>query len=369
MSGAPATPSRRYAGLDVLRAGAMLLGLAYHATYAWLPDVAPWYFLADATPVPWLVTVTGTLHAFRMQLFFALSGFFSHLVLERRGPGGFLRDRARRLVVPCAVALPVVWWADHALRSEALARGLMAASYTPQAAWRFTPGHLWFLVYLFAFCALAWLAARAGRGGGALLRPLVARPLALLLLVTVPTSLLLLGHPEPRPDAQLWPMPLEALHYGLFFAVGWLLWPVREELSPLTRVAPGFAAAGVALALAVFGGPLQWRPLGHALSGAVAWLLTLGGFGLALRGPDGERPVVRFLVESSYWVYLAHYPVVLGLQLAFAQVSWPGALEYGATVLGTAALTFLTFVVVVRPTPLGPWLGVKRTAKPASPQL
>jgi peptidoglycan/LPS O-acetylase OafA/YrhL len=340
----------------------MLLGLAYHATYAWLPDVAPWYFVADASPVPWLVTVTGALHAFRMQLFFTLSGFFSHLVLERRGAGGFLRDRVRRLVVPFAVALPLVWWADHALRSEALARGLMAASYAPQAAWRFTPAHLWFLVYLFAFCVAAWLLARAGLGRGAVLRPLAGRPWVLLGLVTLPTSLLLLWHPEPRPDAHLWPMPLEVLHYGLFFAVGWLLWPLREELSALTRVAPVFAAAGLLVALVDFGGRLQWQPVGHALSGAVAWLLTLGGFGLALRVPDGERPVVRFLVESSYWVYLVHYPVVLGLQLVFAQVSWPGALEYGATVVLTAGFAFVTFALLVKPTALGPWLGVRRSA-------
>ena len=47
--------------------------------------------------------LTGALHAFRMELFFALSGFFSHLVFERRGPGGFLRDRSKRLLVPLLV--------------------------------------------------------------------------------------------------------------------------------------------------------------------------------------------------------------------------------------------------------------------------
>ena len=63
----------------------MLLGLAYHATYAWLPNVAPWYLVADSSPVEGLMLVTGLLHSFRMQVFFALSGFFSHLVFERRG--------------------------------------------------------------------------------------------------------------------------------------------------------------------------------------------------------------------------------------------------------------------------------------------
>ncbi len=349
----------RYAGLDLVRAGAMLLGLVYHATYAWLPDVAPWYFVADASPVPGLGVVTGTLHAFRMQLFFALSGFFSHLVLERRGLDDFLADRVRRLVVPLAASLPVVVVADHALRAASLARGLMSPAYAAQDAWRAGPLHLWFLVYLFAFCVVAWALARRGLTGHARLRPLVKWPELLLLAFTVPTCVGLWLHPENRPDAHLWPMPFEALHYGLFFAAGWLLWPLREALGALRARGPAFTVLGVGLALVVSSGPLQWQPVGQVASGLVAWLLTLGLFGLALRLPDGERPWLRFLVESSYWVYLVHYPVVLALQLWFAQQALPGLLEYALTVALTAAFAFITFALFVRPTRLGPWLGVK----------
>lgn len=351
------TSRPRSAGLDLVRAGAMLLGLAYHATYAWLPDIARWYFVADASPVPGLVTVTGVLHAFRMQVFFALSGYFSHLVLDRRGVDGFLTDRVRRLVVPFLVAWPVVLVLDQALRAASLGRGLMAVEYGPQAAWRVTPVHLWFLVYLFAFCAVAWALAKRGWTGHARLAWLVKRPELLLLVFAVPTCAGLWWHPENRPDAHLWPTPFEVLHYGGFFACGWLLWPVREALGAVRARGPVYTALGAALGLYVFSRPLQWEPLGHVASGVVAWLLTLGLLGLALRVPDGERPGLRFLVESSYWVYLVHYPVVLGLQLAFAQLGWPGLVEYGLTVGLTAGVAFVTFALFVRPTRLGPWLG------------
>ena len=117
----------------------MLLGLAYHATYAWFPDVGPWSFVADASPVPALTVLTGLLHAFRMQVFFALSGFFSHLVFERRGARGFLIDRSRRLVLPFLFALPIVLGLDAALRQWSHAAGLMARSLVTERTNHATP--------------------------------------------------------------------------------------------------------------------------------------------------------------------------------------------------------------------------------------
>lgn len=337
----------------------MLLGLAYHATYAWLPDVAPWYFVADASPVPALVTVTGLLHAFRMQLFFALSGFFSHLVFESRGAGPFFVDRSRRLLVPLLVALPVVLSLDVKLREASFAQGLMAPSYAPGVGLRASPVHLWFLVYLWAFCALAFAAPRWATPAALVQRALAWWPPSLLVLA-VPTALGLGLHPELRPEARFWPQPFEAAHFGLFFAFGWWLWPAREALAGLRRHAAWLLAAGLGLGLWVFSGSTQWQPLGHALAGVVAWAVTLGALGLAFAVPSRPRPWLRFLVEASYWVYLVHYPLVLALQLFFAARPGPGLVEYFATVALTLALALASFAALVWKTPLGPWLGVKR---------
>lgn len=338
----------------------MLLGVVYHATYAWLPDIAPWYLVADASAVPALVAVTGVLHAFRMQLFFALSGFFSHLVFERRGPSGFVKDRGKRIVVPFLVALGPVLALDIAVRTWSRASGLMSPAYEVQDHLRPSPLHLWFLVYLFTFCVLAWLAP-AWTGPSRAVRFVVTRFPPALLVLALPTCVGLWLHPENRPDAHFWPMPFEVLHYGVFFAFGWWLWDVRGEARGLKRWAWPLTLAGAALAVFVFRGPLQWEATGHVLSGLVAWLLTLGPLGFALG--DGEtavrRPALRFLVEASYWVYLVHYPVVLALQVFFATQPLPGLLEYLATVVLTFSFAFVTFALFVRRTWLGPWLGVK----------
>ena len=351
-------PTPRYVGLDVVRAGAMLLGLAYHATYAWLPGVAPWYFVADTSPVEGLPFVTGALHAWRMQLFFALSGFFSHLVYERRGQRAYFVDRSKRLLVPLVVALPIVWSCDFALRRASFDAGLMSPDYAVGAGWRFAPVHLWFLIYLFFFCALAAVMPRVSSLPRMMEKALGFAPT--LLLFAVPTMLGLWLHPDNRPDAAFWPLPYEVAHYGLFFAFGWLVWPQRAHVASLQRWAPGFVVAAIALALVIFTGATQWTTLGHVLSGALAWLVTLGALGLAFSVQPRESPTLRLLVDASYWTYLVHYPLVLALQLVFAHQRWPGVLEYAATVLITFAVALLTFVLFVRRTWLGPWLGVRR---------
>jgi glucans biosynthesis protein C len=348
----------RYDGLDAIRAGAMLLGLAYHATYAWLPNVGPWYFVADASPVEGLGTLTGLIHSFRMQVFFALSGFFSHLVFERRGARGFIVDRSKRLVLPFLVALPFVFALDVAVRSWSQSAGLMSPQFQDGARFLALPRHLWFLVYLFTFCVLAWVTPKWD-GPSRWLRAALRLPLLPTVVLTALTCAGLWLHPSNRPDLALWPRPFEVFHFGLFYAVGWWLWPARDVLEPLRRQAPFFLIAGLALGLFIFRGALQYELTGQVLAGAVAWLMTMGAFGLAFRVKPGQRPWLRFLVESSYWVYLVHYPVVQALQVVFAQLQWPGLLEYGLATLLTFSIALFTFTVFVRRTPLGPWLGVR----------
>jgi peptidoglycan/LPS O-acetylase OafA/YrhL len=358
MSSPPAP--QRYAGLDAIRAGAMLLGVAYHATYAWLPRIGPWYFVADQSPVEALISVTGALHSFRMQLFFALSGFFAHLVFERRGPQGFFVDRSRRLLVPLFVALPVAMLAYWQLRVWSHGVGTMSADFKPGTDFHALPLHLWFLIYLWSFCALAYVAPTTTALASLLTRALRFPP-ALLVVLSALTALGLWLHPENRPDERFWPQPFELFHYGLFFVFGWTLWRVRlDATAALKRWAWPSLVLGVALMVVVYRGTLQWEPLGHALGGPIAWSITLGALGLALSNSTREeRPLLRFVVESSYWVYLVHYPVVLALQVLFAGQSLPGLLEYALATVLTLLIAWLTFVVVVWRTPLGPWLGVK----------
>lgn len=326
----------------------MLLGVLYHAVHAYWPGIAPWYPVEDHVTSGALASFASVLHSFRMELFFALAGFFAQRQLERRRPDAFLRERTRRLLFPFALALPLSIIADLAVRGWARKWGLMSPAYRAHDALRLAPLHLWFLEYLFLFSVLAWGLSR--------LRLTLPRvnPWAFAGAAFAVTAVLAVYAPEPRPDATFLPLAPVVLHHGLFFIFGWLL----GRAPPSRRLWPAFPA-GLVLALVLFSRPLQYQPVGHALSALVAWLVTIGAFSLAL-GFNGEPPAwVRELVDASYWVYLTHYPVVVALHVALTRVQASAGVKYALVVAATLTMTLGTFAALVRKTSLAPWLGAR----------
>ena len=103
---------RRY-DLDALRGFAMLLGIGLHASLAFFP--APWWVQDRTSGIDGLYDeFLWAVHGFRMPVFFLMSGFFTALLLRRRGLGPLLRHRLRRVALPLALGLvtivPLVNW-------------------------------------------------------------------------------------------------------------------------------------------------------------------------------------------------------------------------------------------------------------------
>ncbi len=101
--------SRRH-DLDALRGFAMLLGIALHASLAYVGSEWP---VVDSKNSPLLGKLVAFVHGFRMPLFFVLSGFFTAMLWQKRGSRGLLRHRAKRILLPlalgCLTIVPAVW--------------------------------------------------------------------------------------------------------------------------------------------------------------------------------------------------------------------------------------------------------------------
>ncbi len=333
----------------------MLLGVAYHATYAFVPDIGPWFPVQAHSTWSGFAVIAAVLHAVRMPVFFTLSGFFAALVMERRR-GAFLRDRFKRLLVPFFVALPVTVTADVFLRRASIAQHTMDSSYAGQGEWLFRPLHLWFLEYLFLFCILAWLLAATRvtvRLHSALKTPEV------LLAGSAVTAAGVLMFGAPQPAFSFVPSLSAVTSFAPFFGLGWALYRSREAATVLQRRGWWMALASFALCLFVFTRPLQWQPVGQALAALAAWLMVLGVMGPAMK-PGARAPGA--LVQSAYWVYLVHHPLVFLGQVLVAKRAWPAGIAYGAVVLGVFAVSFGSFMLLVRFTPLAPWVGAKRVS-------
>ena len=72
----------RYHGLDALRGIAMLLGIVLHAALPYVPDIQD-FWPADESSSTAIIAIFQFIHIWRMPLFFILSGFFAHLIINK----------------------------------------------------------------------------------------------------------------------------------------------------------------------------------------------------------------------------------------------------------------------------------------------
>jgi len=386
----PTNPDRLHA-LDAVRAGALLLGIVLHATMSFF-FVVPARDVSQGT-VP--AVAFFVIHTFRMTLFFVIAGFFGRLLLQRRGVRGFVKDRARRVLVPLTAGWVILAPLTIAAVAWGLTRTFPGGDPGGAAAPRGIPlVHLWFLYDLAIFSLLA-LALRAGvaaldAGGSARagLDRWLDRVLASYLapaLLAAPTVAVLSRKTDwaawfgiPTPDIGLMPQLPAMVAYGTAFGLGWLLHRRVDRLDTLARQWPvnlGLAAALTSVCLAIAGlrpdlsaaattggieggAPMRWAyAAAYALS---IWTWTFGLLGAAVRFLSGESAVRRYLSDASYWLYLVHPPIVFGLQVMLMEVPLHWSIKLPAILVVTMALLLSSYHFLVRPTALGELLNGRR---------
>ncbi len=352
----------------------MLLGVFFHAAISFMETPLGWAVQDRSTHLgvdafAWLV------HAFRMPVFFLLSGYFSRLLVEKRGVDGFLKQRLLRLGVPFLIFWPLVagalfplWRWGRSLPEQPSVRG--TPFEVPLDRLVLSPAHLWFLYYLLLLALAAWAVARFRAPGWIdRLRHLAPLALAGILLGMRPLDI--------ETPLTFVPSPLILAFYGVYFFLGWLLHRQPERVAGYGgRLWLRALAAAVLLAALV---PLldrlgrtrslgEWHALGALLLGFFSWV-TVGLFlGIFVRFLSSERPWVAWLSDSAYWTYLVHLPVCVLLQVWLAPKVWPGPLKYALVSLGALAFCLGTYAVAVRPTWLGRLLNGPRGSTRAIPR-
>lgn len=398
------TSSDRLHALDAVRAGALLLGIVLHATMSFF-FVIPAQDVSQSTA---LAVTFYAIHSFRMSLFFLIAGFFAHLLFHRRGARGFLKDRAKRILVPLAagwllLAPPtiaaVIWGLQRTFPAQAAAGGELPASQG------FPLVHLWFLYYLAIFYALA-LVLRAGFvalvdksgkirtrmdgwAGGALrshFAPLVLAAPTIAVLYFDASWAVWFG--IPTPDTGLLPQLPALVAYGTAFALGWVLHRRVDRLETIARQWPVNLGLGVGLtatclwiagptpnlaAATVIEGGATLRLVYAAAYVLSIWTWTFGLLGAALRFLSAESAIRRYFSDASYWLYLVHPPIVFGMQVLLMKVPLHWSLKFPAILAVTMAVLLVSYHYLVRPTFVGEILNGRRysrkSAKATQPNI
>lgn len=374
----------RWHGLDAVRGLALIAGVVLHASMAFLPGPQLW-LVADATRSTTLSVAFFTIHMARMTLFFVLAGFFGRVVRERLGTAGFLRQRALRIGVPLVLAWPLVLAAIDAvlkvtMPGSASAGGALTVATVPLA-------HLWFLYLLLWLYAGAMLVRSVVvlLDTGGRLRAMADAGMRLLIgpwapvVLAVPVAWWLYETPYwmmwfgiPTPDTGLLPNRAALLSYGLAFGLGWVMHRQAELL--LQRIERWWAlslvmAIAATAACLTIGGVtprLMPAPFGTpklhfaALYALGVWSWTCGLIGLGLRFLAAASPTRRYLADASYWIYLAHLPLLLGLQLLMRGWLLPWPVKFALLLGVTMLLLLLSYHWLVRSTFVGALLNGRR---------
>ena len=381
------SPAPRLDYLDATRAFALVLGIVFHACLSFMPVFMGWA-VQDVSTSPLVGMFVTVSHSFRMEAFFLLAGFFSHLTLQRKGVGEFLRSRMLRIVLPFVVGWfilrPLVnsgWIMGSAsLRGDVdvwagLVGGFQSLSTLPAGI--FAGSHLWFLYYLALITTLV-LALRGLLGATGSWKDAFARRADTVVawLANSSVSLVILAVPTAgalwfmsfwgmdTPDKSLFPhFPVLAIYSG-FFVLGWMLSRQRELISRFTRLAPQrWIVAGLGIAAILLLGEIERDP-GHpyhlaahvafALSYALTmWSLVFLTIGVFQRFCSWPNAFVRYVADSSYWMYLIHLPVVVWLQVAVAELPLHWSLKLAFISVMTIAVSLLSYDLFVRSTLIG----------------
>ena len=318
---APGSRPRR-AYLDNLKVVLVALVILGHAfiTYG---DLGSWVYREQSDNEAYLIVAAAVVSLgslFAMGLFFLIAGLLTPGPLARKGPAGFVRDRAIRLGVPFLAYLllvyPLAMWAGE--------RDQPATAYLRDAWTDLDPGPLWFVgvLLLFTVAYVAWRAMRpAPPGPHGPLRP--AHLVGLAVAIAVGTALVRLvfemnsGQPFSAHVWQ-WPQCIGLFVLGLASAErGWLA-PVPAGI----RRAGGWAAVVGAIVLMAaiataessdaFVGGVTWQALlTAALEGVISVGLSVWLLGTFQRRFDHAGPLATALGRAAFGAYVLQAPVLL----------------------------------------------------------
>ena len=364
----PPLKSDRLHSLDALRATMMLLGIVLHSTEPYsLGEDAFWAKDPNTTHRS-LNYIFGLIHMFRMPIFFMVAGFFGSMLFYERGPRLMIKNRMSRIVLPFAVFLmmlhPIltsIWSFTSTTMGVKVSSIMTTLTWFPDITY-----HLWFLYYLILITTLSFglaiLLKKAPSFTKRVTRVfewLMRKRALFILFSTVIIFLMLVWMWDTWISTPLFFTPNipVLLTYSIFYFLGWVLFKSKHFLDNMMRNDWLFVIVGLIIFTARF---FLYNQIDDVLYGLLnslmVWFFVFGITGLFIRYFSKHSKRMRYISDSSYWVYLIHLPLT-GLIPAFI-VDWPvpAFVKFLIVILITTVVCFLTYHYLVRGTFIGKFL-------------
>jgi peptidoglycan/LPS O-acetylase OafA/YrhL len=233
-------------------------------------------------------------------------------------------------------------------------------------------GHLWFLHFLCwlvaGFAIWVWISPKLRLKrlpDAATLSP--ARYMWLIPLTMIPQAFMGREGAGFGPDTSigLLPMPSVLAYYAIFFGFGAIYYDASDSNGRVGRRWWATIPLSVFVLLPI--GLLtmsQHEGLGRLASVFVqvcyVWFMSFGLMGLFRSLLSRESKTMRYLSDSSYWLYLAHIPVVLYLQYLVRDYDVSSWLKLVVITSVASAFLLLSYQLFIRYSPIGTMLNGPR---------
>ena len=338
----------------------MIMGVVLHSCMFYLEDAGPklaYEMTGDKASTPtsdFLGMIFMFIHSWRMPVFFLIAGFFARLVVHRRRISGLLKNRFVRILVPLIVVSLVY--------NIIFQFGALNQTH-----------HLWFLhdlIWMYTLLLIIRLSSK-------IMPSMISRidwifesttRLWLLMILLIPTTF------TGRPLFFNFiftnigiPGPFFTLGFS-YFLIGWFMHRNIRILEDLADSWKKYLFAGIGcFVLLMF--ILEALDESNIMDEETRELLWVNGlivsaistFCMIMGFIGGSEAIFRtsnrlilYFVDASYWIYLMHLVVVMGLGVIILKETSLHPI-YGASlnILATTIICTATYHIFVRYTPIG----------------
>jgi len=364
----------RLHGPDTVRALMMLLGVVLHASmfYMTTPEKTGWPLTDFSGTHVFFDYLYYFIHSFRIPVFFVIAGYFSLMLFEKKGMDFFIKNRAKRIALPLlacvSILAPIMGYILlgylQKYNSPLLANGI------PQYEFYNAPifFHLWFLYFLFLFY-FGFLLYQNFKPKDFSLTPFIKKageiavfPWGMLIGIVLTMPLYFI-FPKGVIDTSVTLMPrIDILfYYVMFFTAGVFLYKGPKILAGLTKNWPWALSIGLLSFFVYSKGIFSGDTSLNFISGPVTtWCLVWGIVGFTFNYKRAPGPILTYLSEASYWIYLIHLPIIFAL--GGYMMTWQTSIfiKAGVLISFTTLFSLLTYHLWARSTLIGLVLNGKK---------
>ena len=379
--------TERLHSLDSLRAIMMLLGLVLHSAITYgINDYGNGWSLKDPASTHLSNDfIVSFIHTFRMQIFFFVSGFFGAMLFYERNPLKMIENRIARVVIPFIVFVIVLWptifisfnYTRLVFEGNPDALEIVLANFSDLKTLIPTRTfHLWFLYYLamitFVSVLLALVIKKLPVATISVSKAFswtIQKPIIRVLVFAGLSIIiyLIMGSYQVETSTSFIPDFNTFLYYFFFYTVGWVLFKAKHILDTFKKYDWINFILGLILFSTYF---FINKSLGFEakiiLKSFVVWLLIFGITGLFMRYGSNHSAKMRYLSDSSYWVYLLHLSFTAFLPSLIVDWPLPATFKFLFVLISTGVICYVSYHYLVRGSFIGKFLNGRKYSRKLS---